>query len=111
MNRVTRYEYHGEAYGFECPGCGRSHILPVTGERGWSFNRDLDRPTFSPSILNKGSRFPTDEETARIMAGEKIDIEKTICHSFVRDGKIEFLNDCTHALAGKTVDLCEVENG
>jgi hypothetical protein len=27
------------------------------------------------------------------------------CHSFVRAGRIEFLNDSTHALAGKTVDL------
>lgn len=27
------------------------------------------------------------------------------CHSFVRDGQIEFLSDCTHALAGKTVSL------
>lgn len=27
------------------------------------------------------------------------------CHSFVRDGKIEFLNDSTHSLAGQTVDL------
>lgn len=28
-----------------------------------------------------------------------------ICHSFVRNGKIEFLSDCTHELAGKTVEL------
>jgi len=27
------------------------------------------------------------------------------CHSFVRDGRIEFLSDCTHALKGQTVDL------
>lgn len=27
------------------------------------------------------------------------------CHSFVRDGKIEFLSDSTHKLAGQTVDL------
>ncbi|MGC4033677.1 MAG: hypothetical protein QM754_18485 [Tepidisphaeraceae bacterium] len=27
------------------------------------------------------------------------------CHSFVRDGQIEFLGDCTHELAGKTVPL------
>lgn len=28
-----------------------------------------------------------------------------VCHSFVRAGKIEFLGDCTHALAGQTVAL------
>jgi hypothetical protein len=27
------------------------------------------------------------------------------CHSFVTDGKIEFLNDSTHKLAGQTVPL------
>ena len=27
------------------------------------------------------------------------------CHSFVTDGKIRFLNDCTHEMAGETVDL------
>lgn len=28
-----------------------------------------------------------------------------VCHSFVRAGRIEFLGDCTHALAGQTVPL------
>ena len=27
------------------------------------------------------------------------------CHSFIRDGKIQYLNDCTHEFAGKTVEL------
>jgi hypothetical protein len=27
------------------------------------------------------------------------------CHSFITDGKIEFLSDCTHSLAGQTVEL------
>jgi hypothetical protein len=32
-----------------------------------------------------------------------------LCHSFVRDGRIEFLSDCTHSLAGQTVELPEIE--
>ena len=28
---------------------------------------------------------------------------------FVTDGKIQFLGDCTHALAGQTVDLPDME--
>jgi len=28
-----------------------------------------------------------------------------VCHSFVTDGRIQFLGDCTHTLAGQTVDL------
>ena len=31
------------------------------------------------------------------------------CHSFVRDGKIRFLADSYHELAGQTVDLPEVD--
>ena len=54
-----------------------------------------------PSGLN----FPTDEEHARMMAGEKIGMIDAICHSFITDGSIEFLPDCTHELAGKTVPL------
>lgn len=27
------------------------------------------------------------------------------CHSYLRDGQLEFLADCTHALAGKTIAL------
>jgi hypothetical protein len=30
-----------------------------------------------------------------------------VCHSFVTDGRIQFLNDCTHPLAGQTVDIPE----
>lgn len=28
-----------------------------------------------------------------------------VCHSFVTDGCIQYLGDCTHRLAGQTVDL------
>lgn len=31
--------------------------------------------------------------------------ERTICHSFVRSGQIQFLSDCEHELAGQTVPL------
>lgn len=30
------------------------------------------------------------------------------CHSFVTDGKIQFLSDCSHAKAGMTIDLPEI---
>lgn len=49
----------------------------------------MDKPTFTPSLLIQN---PAKQ-----------------CHSWVTDGKIQFLNDCAHALAGKTVDLPEVE--
>jgi hypothetical protein len=71
---------------FECPGCGYGHPFDL---KRWEWNGRMDKPTFSPSllILPPGKR----------------------CHSFVRDGQIQFLNDSAHALAGKTVELPEVE--
>jgi len=39
------------------------------------------------------------------MAGEKVDVPDMCCHSFITDGQIKFLGDCTHELAGQTVAL------
>lgn len=99
----TTGDLHG--WMFDCPGCSRTHV--VTPD--WSFNGDLERPTFSPSLLLRSVECPTEEEHARIMAGEKAPPRPLVCHSFIRDGRIEFLGDCTHALAGQTVDLIEIE--
>lgn len=80
---------------FHCPGCQFLHgpIIargPEDEKRPlWSWNGDLDRATFSPSLL---VTYPAGAKT-------------NVCHSFIRDGRIQFLNDCTHALAGHTVDI------
>ena len=60
-----------------------------------------------PSLLVGGVRDITDDEIARIKAGEQVEPTPKVCHSFVRDGRIEFLSDCTHELAGQTVELEE----
>lgn len=75
---------------FWCPGCKSVHEV----NRGWTFNGDVVKPTFSPSVRVTWSwRWPDQPH------------EHHCCHSFVRDGQIEFLSDCTHALAGQTVPL------
>lgn len=80
------------SYLFECPGCNHSHAFKVAGPGAkWSFNGSLARPTFAPSLL-----CTSDFGESR---------ERRVCHSFVRDGQIQFLGDCTHKLAGKTVPL------
>jgi len=93
---------------FECPGCECCHgvnVLPIPGKPCWGWNGDMDKPTFSPSIRVGGTVPITDEQAQRILSGEKIEPVPLICHSFVKDGNIEFLGDCTHKLAGKTVQL------
>ena len=88
LHRVFNEKGSLHGYFFECPGCGELHCVGPS----WAFNGDMDRPTFSPSILVRwGSGDPKR------------------CHSFIRDGRIEFCSDSTHALAGKTVDLPEIE--
>lgn len=65
----------------------------------WTWNGDYDRPTVSPSILNSAPRY-MNPETGEITAPWRN-------HVFIRDGKIQYLSDCTHALAGQTVDMVE----
>jgi len=91
-----------------CPGCDEHHAVKV-GQNGWTFNGNEENPTFAPSLLVRGTKPITDDEAERIMSGEKIEPIPFICHSFVTDGKIQFLTDSTHSLSGQTVDLPEVE--
>lgn len=90
-----------EEYLFECQGCGYSHRFVVRWgglqkeyheERKhpmptWEFNGDTDNPTFSPSLL-----YLRNGQTKR-------------CHLFLRNGIIEYLDDCEHEFAGKKVPL------
>lgn len=93
-------------YYFACPSGGHYHYIPTQHPQGngamWGFNGDVDKPTFSPSILMKTGKHADpqfDDE------GYKI---SEICHSFVRDGWITFLDDCTHGLKGQTVELFDI---
>ena len=93
-------------YAFWCPACKCSHGFKTTGgEPRWTFNSDFDKPTIRASILVKHSRAITNEEHKRLMGGEELDIPRITCHLFITDGKIEYCTDCTHDLAGKTVDM------
>lgn len=110
MSRVRRLSNKaGEIWHwFICPGCGENHMIPTNGPRAWAFNGDLERPTLKPSILAKWQAMPTEEEAKIILAGGKVDLMPYVCHSFVTDGRIQFLGDCTHEMAGQTVDLPEM---
>lgn len=84
-----RFDWHrgGEqedALWFFCPGCESAIRIPISGARAWGWDGNLDAPTLTPSILSIGERR---------------------CHAFMRSGKLEFLSDCTHVLAGKTIDV------
>lgn len=57
----------------------------------WEWDRNAECPTFSPSLLV----WYDNPDGTRGMT----------CHTFIRAGHIEFLGDCTHALAGQTVPI------
>lgn len=92
---------------FNCPGCSEMHMIntDAADRPAWGFDGNYDAPTFTPSINVTGVRRITDDEHARIMSGERIAPTPRVCHSFVRAGHIQFLGDCTHALANQTVPL------
>ncbi|SHL43010.1 hypothetical protein SAMN05216428_102382 [Nitrosospira sp. Nsp11] len=95
---------------FWCPGCDRTHGIQHGEGKGprWDWNGDVRRPTITPSILVRRTKLTVSDEEAmtRAAAGEKeLPHVETICHSFITDGRIQFLTDCTHTLAGQTVDL------
>lgn len=83
------------------PGPSNLSCLPIIikGTRRdtpcWTWNGDTEKPTLKPSIL---TRFDSGDPS-----------ESYVCHSFVTDGKVQFLPDSTHDLAGQTLDLLEVE--
>lgn len=85
-----------ESLVFWCPGCDKLHRIVFwqkMGESGpvWEWDQNLEAPTISPSIL-----------VTWTYGGDKV---AHTCHSFLRAGRWEFLTDCTHDLAGQTVDM------
>lgn len=109
---------------FNCP-CGLASVLPAhwlpegydhqsagTEQLArWQFNGNLLLPTFSPSILK--SIGPLDDEDVCKYYGERVGFKFSVgstfvCHSFVNDGRIQFLGDCTHRYANQTLDLPEI---
>jgi hypothetical protein len=66
---------------YNCPGCKWEHAFSPNVHQ---FDGNMDRPTISPSLLHNSSH---------------------VCHSYIKDGVIEFLGDCWHELKGQKVPL------
>lgn len=76
-----------------CPGCNALHGVAIRPDvnsngAGWEFSGTLERPTYSPSQL---TTYGVDSHN--------------VCHTFIREGMIQYLNDCTHSMRGQTVPL------
>ena len=77
---------------FYCPGCQQYHAFVVERQMHpvWTWNGNLEKPTFTPSLLVHGS---TDKP----------------CHLYVVNGQIQYLSDCFHDLRGQTVDMQQID--
>jgi hypothetical protein len=98
----------GTRYWFYCHGCRSGHAFHVRidgGEPSWTFNGDTEQPTFHPSLKISGTATPTEDDLVKILSGTPVEPVPTLCHLFVENGKIRFLDDCTHPLRGQTVDM------
>lgn len=84
---------------FWCPGCEEDHQIDTSH---WEFDGNFEKPTFSPSYLTwmdpKPDVDPAYDPDGKYRKGFR-------CHSFIKSGMIQFLDDCTHHLAGQTVAL------
>lgn len=86
--KVAKFD---DVWVFYCLGCKKPHPF----DERWQFNGDQDKPTFTPSLLGERHEYPPGN------------IRQQRCHLFVTDGKIRYLSDCDHDLAGTTVYMID----
>lgn len=91
----SQWQPDGRGCWIWCPGCQEAHRPRIVGADGtkpegpvWEWNgRDDEHFGIEPSLL------------------VGVPGSGNVCHSFIRDGWWEFLDDCTHELAGQTVPM------
>ena len=101
----------GGRVGYWCPGCHTAHHISVEGDRAWQWNRNVDLPSFSPSILVTTGHYLQGHNSedgcwcTYRQTHPECDVECVRCHAYVTQGKIHFLSDCSHPLKDQIVDL------
>jgi hypothetical protein len=106
----------GGRVAFWCPGCAMLHSVRVDDGSGlrpaWYFDGDVDHPTLTPSILVRTGHFVEPNGGHCDRSGDPDwPCDCISCHSYVTKGRILYLQDCTHELAGCTVDLPDWPDG
>ena len=77
------------------------HVVRISGggHPCWEFNSDANSPTITPSYRQFE---PADKKLGTS--------EKTLCHLFVKNGTIQYLGDCDHALKNTTIPMQPIPN-
>lgn len=96
-------------YSHWCPGCEQMHILPDS----WTFDGNLEKPTFSPSFKHSGilRPFVVGEWVGEWVRDENGNTIPFVCHYILTAGVLNFCGDCTHALVGKSIPLPKLPEG
>ncbi len=68
----------------------------------WTFDGNVDTPTFSPSVNIRCEWSKLEDEAG---------LKDEACHYFLKAGQLQFLPDSTHELAGQTVPLPDLPDG
>lgn len=66
------------------------HPLP---DGGWTFNGDVDKPTFTPSFKTTFVHYSGGIDQHGLGIGSR---EYRVCHYIITDGKIQFCPDSWH---------------
>jgi hypothetical protein len=81
---------------FWCPACRQRHKV----DKRWTLSGTILRPTLEPEVklgvITTGT-------------GGADDWDRGLCHFTVKNGVINYAPDCTHALAGKSVPMVDLE--
>lgn len=124
----------GGGLGYWCQGCKEMHVIwvqgqaPEDGRPRWTWNGDVEKPVFGPSVLCRSYRYPTpyEPDTNPEHAEIRANFEQRgrdghewmmnhpkwgrRCHTFIgcngaQPGQVIFLSDCMHEFAGQVLDL------
>lgn len=99
----TKLRRAQQGYAHYCPGCFELHVIPDS----WSFDKNLEVPTFSPSVRITGKQtvVVNGEWTGEWVRGPDGKALDMCCHYILTAGVLNFCDDCTHDLKGKSIPL------
>ena len=93
MAKLMEVQGPGEVHHGWLIRCHNEECYAHEYDRRWAFDGDQEAPSFTPSLKAECEFGP--------------ERRKLLCHFYVTKGKIIYLDDCTHAFAGKTLPLLD----
>jgi hypothetical protein len=103
-----------DGYAYWCQGCEEMHHVRTNGPAAvWSFDGDLESPSFSPSVMVTSGHYVSSHKPGDpcwcTYNAEHPDRPAPFkchrCHTSITSGVVQFLGDCSHAFAGQTLPL------